>query len=135
MELSQIQQVWAERGLGCTVWTDPPGQVWANFIHEVDELVTLVEGEIELSSRDKTLRPGLGEEVFIPAAARHTVRNIGARPIAGVLAIAQGLDRLFRHKNEIHTDGCLCLLRIDLCDQRTVSRCGDAYMEVRVADR
>ena len=35
MELSQIPQAWAERGFSCTVWTDPPGQVWANFIHEV----------------------------------------------------------------------------------------------------
>jgi hypothetical protein len=25
----------AERGFSGTVWTDPPGQVWANFIHEV----------------------------------------------------------------------------------------------------
>jgi uncharacterized cupin superfamily protein len=49
MALSQISQAWAERGFSCTVWTDPPGQVWANFVHEVDELVTLVEGEIELS--------------------------------------------------------------------------------------
>src|SRR5437870_1287088 len=42
MELSQIPQAWAERGFSCTGWTDPPGQVWANFVHEADELVTLV---------------------------------------------------------------------------------------------
>src|SRR3712207_5992715 len=41
------------------------------------------------------------------------------------------LGRLFRDQDEIHTEGCLCLLRINLGDQRTVSRCGDAYMEVR----
>jgi quercetin dioxygenase-like cupin family protein len=60
------------------MWMDPPGQVWANFVHEVDELVTLIEGEIELSFQGQTLRPRIGEEVFIPAEARHTVRNIGA---------------------------------------------------------
>src|SRR4029453_6959784 len=32
-----------------------PGHVWANFVHEVDELVTLVEGEIELSFQGQTL--------------------------------------------------------------------------------
>jgi len=78
MALSQISQAWAERGFSCTVWTDPPGQVWANFVHEVEELVTLVEGEIELSFQGQTLRPRIGEEVFIPAGMRHTVRNIGA---------------------------------------------------------
>ena len=78
MEPSQIPQVWAERRFSCTVWTDPPGQIWADFVHEVDELVTLVEGEIELSFQGQTLRPHIGEEVFIPAGVCHTVRNIGA---------------------------------------------------------
>ena len=78
MEPSHIQQAWDKRGFSCTVWTDPPGQVWADFVHETDELVTLVEGEIELSFQGQTLRPRIGEEVFIPAGARHTVRNMGA---------------------------------------------------------
>jgi quercetin dioxygenase-like cupin family protein len=78
MEPSHIQHAWAKRGFSCTVWTDPPGQVWANFVHETDELVTLVEGEIELSFQGQTLWPRIGEEVFIPAGAPHTVRNIGA---------------------------------------------------------
>ena len=77
MEPSQRQQAWARRGFSYTVWTDPPGQVWADFVHEVDELVTLVEGEIELSFQGQTLRPRIGEEVCIPAGARHTVRNTG----------------------------------------------------------
>ena len=77
MEPSQIKPAWAKRGFSCIVWTDPPGQVWQDFVHEVDELVTLIEGEIELSFQGQTLRPGIGEEVFIPAGTRHTVRNIG----------------------------------------------------------
>ena len=44
MELAQIKQAWAKRGFTYTLWTDPPGQVWEDFVHEVDELVTLVEG-------------------------------------------------------------------------------------------
>ena len=78
MELAQLQQVWTERGFSYTVWTDPPGQVWANFVHAVDELVTLVEGEIELTFQGQTLQPRIGEEVMIPAGVRHTVRNTGA---------------------------------------------------------
>ena len=48
---------------------------------------TLVEGEIELSFQGQTLRPRLGEEVFIPAGASHGVTSV-RRPIAGVLAIS-----------------------------------------------
>ena len=66
MELAQLQQAWTERGFSYTVWTDPPGQVWANFVHAVDELVTLVEGEMELTFQGQTLQPRVGEEVDDP---------------------------------------------------------------------
>jgi hypothetical protein len=51
--------------------------VWADFVHPVDELLLPVEGEIELTVQGRTWRPALGEEVFIPAGALHTVRNVG----------------------------------------------------------
>ena len=41
------------------------------------ELEGLVEGEIELEIEGKAERPKIGEEVFIPANAVHTVRNVG----------------------------------------------------------
>ena len=30
---------WRSRGFSCDLWVDPPGQVWADYLHEVDELV------------------------------------------------------------------------------------------------
>ena len=36
-----------------------------------------MEGEIEVEIEGKAVRPGIGEEVFIPANAVHTVRNVG----------------------------------------------------------
>jgi cupin 2 domain-containing protein len=80
MEPGHIQHVWAERGYNFTLWTDPPGQVWADFVHEVDELVLLLAGDLELSFLGQMIRPQVGEEVFIPAGVRHTVRNIGTTP-------------------------------------------------------
>ena len=77
MDLSHVRNDWEQRGFSCAVWTDPPGQVWADFVHEVDELVMLIEGEIELSFRGNTMRPKVGEEILIPAHASHTVKNIG----------------------------------------------------------
>ncbi len=54
MEPAQIKQAWAERGFNYTLWTDPPGQVWQDFVHDVDELVTLIEGETRtVHSRNK----------------------------------------------------------------------------------
>ena len=72
-----INQDWNSRGYSFGVFRDPPGQVWADFVHWTDELVLLAEGEIELEIEGMTQRPQIGQEVFIPANAVHTVRNIG----------------------------------------------------------
>jgi len=77
MEYQQVKQAWESRGFSCDTWTDVPGQEWKNFVHETDELVMLQEGEIELTFQGSTIRPRVGEEVYIPAGAMHTVRNVG----------------------------------------------------------
>jgi mannose-6-phosphate isomerase-like protein (cupin superfamily) len=51
--------------------------VWADFVHDADELVVLLEGAIEVAFGGQCRRPRIGEEILIPARAEHTVRNIG----------------------------------------------------------
>jgi mannose-6-phosphate isomerase-like protein (cupin superfamily) len=75
--LDQVADNWRARGFSCDIWTDPPGQVWASFVHAVDELVIPIEGEVEIEMQGRKLRPAVGEEVFIPAGVSHTVRNLG----------------------------------------------------------
>ena len=41
--------------------------------------MVLAEGEIEIEIEGKVHQPRIGEEVFIPANASHTVRNIGSK--------------------------------------------------------
>jgi mannose-6-phosphate isomerase-like protein (cupin superfamily) len=77
---ARVRADWRARGYGFEYWIDPPGQVWADFVHDRDELLMLLEGEIELAVGDRVLRPAVGEEVLIPAGARHTVRNPGTAP-------------------------------------------------------
>ena len=50
----------AALGFGCDVWTDPPGHVWADFVHDVDEIVMLIEGEIEVSFGGEDAPPTAG---------------------------------------------------------------------------
>ena len=68
---------WRSRGFSCDLWVDPPGRVWADYVHEVDELVMVVAGEVEFEIDGVTHRPAVGEEILIPARALHTVRNVG----------------------------------------------------------
>ena len=77
MNQEQIRKNWESRGYSFGVFKAPPRQVWAEFVHRTDELVVLAEGEIEIEIEGKSQQPQIGDEVFIPANAIHTVRNIG----------------------------------------------------------
>jgi mannose-6-phosphate isomerase-like protein (cupin superfamily) len=77
LDPTKIGNYWKARGFSCGLWVDPPGQVWEDYVHSVDELLMLMEGALELEMQGKILRPGIGEEVLIPAHTSHTVRNIG----------------------------------------------------------
>lgn len=79
-KLPEIRSQWTQRGYSFEYWIDPPGQVWRDFRHDVDELVTLIEGEIEIELEGRRVRPRVGDEVTIPAGARHTVINTGDAP-------------------------------------------------------
>ncbi len=76
-DLHRVPDDWDARGFCCELWTDAPRQVWADFVHAVDELVMPVEGVVEIEMQGRQMRPAVGEEVFIPAGVNHTVSNPG----------------------------------------------------------
>lgn len=73
----QVQKDWRERGYSCDLWVDPPGTVWADFQHDADELVFLLDGALVLEMNHRVVRLEPGDEMVIPAGMRHTVRNVG----------------------------------------------------------
>ena len=77
MNPEQIKKDWNSRGYSFGIFKDPPGQVWADFVHKSDELVVLAEGQIEIEIEGKSQQPPIGKEVFIPSKTMHTVRNVG----------------------------------------------------------
>ena len=77
MNSSKIKENQRSRGYSFGVFQDLSKQVWVNFVHKADKLVLLAEGEIEVEIEGKAYRPEIGEEVFIPANASYTFRNIG----------------------------------------------------------
>ena len=76
-KIAEIEKQWSERGFSCALWIDAPGQCWEDFVHDVDELVCGVAGQIEFEMDGKITHPVLWEEIFIPAHAKHSVRNRG----------------------------------------------------------
>lgn len=74
----EVRRDWAERGYSCAPFTDPPGQVWRDYLHDCNELVTVVDGALEVEMHGVKYALAPGDELFIPRAAVHTVRNTGA---------------------------------------------------------
>tara|TARA_B100000945_G_scaffold299955_1_gene281097 strand:+ start:407 stop:715 length:309 start_codon:yes stop_codon:yes gene_type:complete len=77
MHPEQIRENWESRGYSFGVFEDHPGKVWADIVHSTNELVVLAKGEIEVEIEGKSQKPQIGDEIFIPANAIHTVRKIG----------------------------------------------------------
>lgn len=71
-----VKRNWAERGYSCDLFVDPPGQVWRDFVHASNELVTVREGRLEMTVEDEIIIAEPGDEIFIPKGVTHTVRNI-----------------------------------------------------------
>lgn len=74
---TQVDSNWYARGFTCDRRCDPPGQAWADYVHDVDELVLVVEGDVEVDIKGKTYRLKPGQELLVPACVPHTIRNVG----------------------------------------------------------
>ncbi|MCH8029116.1 MAG: cupin domain-containing protein [Candidatus Dadabacteria bacterium] len=78
VDRNKVEEEWGARGFSCGLWTDPPGREWKDYVHNNDELFMVVEGTVELELNGAVLRPGIGEEVLIPALSLHSVKNAGS---------------------------------------------------------
>ncbi len=73
---TEVERDWELRGYSCSWFVDPPGREWNNFVHGCNELVTVVEGVLELTVQGQSWVVYPGDEVFIPQGAVHSVKNI-----------------------------------------------------------
>ena len=67
---------WQRRGFDCRLFVDRPGQEWNGFVHRSNELVTVLEGRLECTVREQTVRLEAGVELFIARNAVHSVKNV-----------------------------------------------------------
>lgn len=66
---------WKKRGFDCRTFVDPPGQQWNDFVHETDEVVTVIEGQLMITMESQCFLAGPGDEIFIPKNVSHSVEN------------------------------------------------------------
>ncbi len=71
-----VAENWRGRGYSCHLFVDPPGREWNDFVHATNELVTVAEGRLELTIGADRVIAELGDEVFIPRDAVHSVKNV-----------------------------------------------------------
>ncbi len=73
----QIEERWKAKGFSCDLWLDPPGQRWEGYVHDVDELIYMLHGQMELEVSGEKKILNSRDEAYIPARVIHSVRNIG----------------------------------------------------------
>ncbi len=76
IDVEQVAAQWKEKGFGCDIYTDAPGQQWLDFIHSTNELVMVFEGQLSVSVGDEAFIANPGDEIFIPKNTYHSLHNI-----------------------------------------------------------
>ena len=76
LDRDEVARDWRARGFSCGLFTDPPGREWNDFVHRCNELVTVVEGALEMTVGGESCTIGPGDEVFIAGDSLHSVRNV-----------------------------------------------------------
>ncbi len=71
-----VGKLWNDRGFNCHLYVDKPGQEWNDFFHNTNELVTVIHGRLQLTVGKEEITLNVGDELFIPARACHSVKNI-----------------------------------------------------------
>jgi len=67
---------WKERGFSCDIYNDVPGQQWLDFVHQTNELVMVLEGQLNIQVAEEAFIANPGDEVFIPSNTNHSLHNI-----------------------------------------------------------
>ena len=76
VDAAAVRRDWKSRGFSCEFFIDSPGREWNDFVHEVDELVTVLEGRLRLLMGGKTYDLEAGDELLIAKNLLHSVHNI-----------------------------------------------------------
>lgn len=75
VDLEAVARTWRERGFSCGLWVDRPGQVWADYVHDVDELVMVIKDDVEFE-QDRCAAPrGLAVCGQVADVARKRLRS------------------------------------------------------------
>jgi mannose-6-phosphate isomerase-like protein (cupin superfamily) len=75
-----VARDWQMRGYSCEPFFDPPGREWNDFVHDTNELVTVIEGRLALTMAGTTLTLAPGDEVLIARGVLHSVKNVHGAP-------------------------------------------------------
>jgi mannose-6-phosphate isomerase-like protein (cupin superfamily) len=75
LDQGRVAEAWAKEGFSCGLWVGPPLQSWLDYVHSIDERLLLKEGTIVLDIDGVSATLQVGDEVCIPAGARHSIWN------------------------------------------------------------
>jgi len=76
LSFAEVKQDWTERGYYTRRYDAEPGWAQEDHYHAFDELVTVVEGRLEMTIEGQRFVLEPGDEIFNPGRAVHAMRNL-----------------------------------------------------------
>ena len=73
---ADVKRDWEARGYGARRYDAEPGWAQDDHYHAFDELVTVVEGRLEVTIEGQRFVLEPGDEIFNPGRAVHAMRNL-----------------------------------------------------------
>ena len=78
VEPERVASDWHQRGYSCGTFEDAPGRAWRDFTHDSNELITVLEGRLQLTLDGVDMILGPGDEALIPRRCLHSVVHVAA---------------------------------------------------------
>ena len=92
LDREAVARKWRGHGYSCGALVDPPGRAWEGYVHDVDELACVIEGRLAIEVAGESFAVEPGDEVFIPAHAVHSVRNVHPGATRWLYGYGRGAD-------------------------------------------
>ena len=80
---SELKQIMLGEGYSVFQWTDAPGAIYGDHMHNDDQTHWIVTGMLELNvDKIGVVVLGPGDRDFMPAGTIHSARTVGNRPVS-----------------------------------------------------
>lgn len=71
---AEAEATLSKEGYDCFIWTDVPGVVYEEHVHEIDECLWVIRGQIIFKIDEQDITLDAGDRLYLPARTKHSAK-------------------------------------------------------------